>query len=293
VKEGSDHDLNLRRRRPPLPDPSFKLFLTVHCSTDCMASPFASSSSAFYTISTTRRYLTNPILRLPRCRCASTVDQTQGKGSNHYETLGLGRDSSKGKIKERFYQLSRELHPDSPSSSVEKTVRFQHISEAYSILSDERSRRSYDASLAQNHQSFVSPVDRHRHRYSHRHDEEYEGRAGGTEARRDRASAAWGGKPPPAAPSFGRRDRFSHTQRDREEHDHQARYARQFGRIARAKDAAQDDPQQRELRAESSVLRWFQVAALITVTYFGAVWVARAPKSGSKIKTDSQLQRIK
>ena len=60
-----------------------------------------------------------------------------------YAELGVPQDASKKDIERAYRKLARELHPDhNPAADAED--RFKGISEAYSVLHDDKSRAEYD-----------------------------------------------------------------------------------------------------------------------------------------------------
>lgn len=65
-----------------------------------------------------------------------------------YTLLGLASSASRSQIKSQFYRLSKLYHPDLAASTdldvAWRTARFNEITEAYRVLSDERLRRDYD-----------------------------------------------------------------------------------------------------------------------------------------------------
>jgi DnaJ family protein B protein 4 len=65
---------------------------------------------------------------------------------NHYEVLGVSREASPDEIKRAYRGLSLKWHPDR-NSSPEAQSKFQEISAAYEVLSDERRRQQYNAEL--------------------------------------------------------------------------------------------------------------------------------------------------
>lgn len=62
---------------------------------------------------------------------------------DHYQTLGLKRDATSDQIRLAFRALSKKFHPDqNPGDEFER--KFKEISEAYTVLSDDRSKSKYD-----------------------------------------------------------------------------------------------------------------------------------------------------
>ncbi|KZS95137.1 DnaJ-domain-containing protein [Sistotremastrum niveocremeum HHB9708] len=74
---------------------------------------------------------------LPRSRCFSS---SACRLATHYDTLAIPRDASRAQIKSKFYTLSKELHPDTHPNDPAAKSKFQKITEAYSVLGDERQR---------------------------------------------------------------------------------------------------------------------------------------------------------
>jgi molecular chaperone DnaJ len=61
---------------------------------------------------------------------------------DYYSTLGITRDATKEDIKKAFRKLAHEYHPDKKGGNAEK---FKEVSEAYSVLSDDKKRAEYNA----------------------------------------------------------------------------------------------------------------------------------------------------
>ncbi len=68
--------------------------------------------------------------------------------SNYYQLLGVGIDSSKSEIRDAFYILARKFHPDRHMDKGEWAAPLQQlmgaITEAYTVLNDEKKRGNYD-----------------------------------------------------------------------------------------------------------------------------------------------------
>lgn len=61
---------------------------------------------------------------------------------DYYEVLGVDKKASKDDIKKAFHKLAHKYHPDKSSGDADK---FKELSEAYSILSDDKKRAEYDS----------------------------------------------------------------------------------------------------------------------------------------------------
>src|SRR3989304_8805233 len=59
-----------------------------------------------------------------------------------YEILGVQKSASKDEIKKAFHKLAHKFHPDKKEGDAEK---FKEVSEAYSVLSDDKRRAEYDS----------------------------------------------------------------------------------------------------------------------------------------------------
>src|SRR3990167_9198913 len=61
---------------------------------------------------------------------------------DYYELLGVQKSASKEEIKKAFHKLAHKFHPDKKEGDAEK---FKEVSEAYSVLSDDKRRAEYDS----------------------------------------------------------------------------------------------------------------------------------------------------
>lgn len=63
---------------------------------------------------------------------------------SYYEVLGVSKNASAKDIKKAYYQLAKKYHPDTNKDDPNASKKFQEVSEAYEILSDESKRKQYD-----------------------------------------------------------------------------------------------------------------------------------------------------
>jgi molecular chaperone DnaJ len=63
---------------------------------------------------------------------------------DYYKTLGVSKGASADDIKKSYRKLARKYHPDANEGDAKAEARFKEISEAYTVLSDEKRRKEYD-----------------------------------------------------------------------------------------------------------------------------------------------------
>lgn len=64
--------------------------------------------------------------------------------NDYYAVLGCNRNASDAQLKKAYRKLAVKWHPDKNPDNEEATKKFQTISEAYAVLSDEKKRKMYD-----------------------------------------------------------------------------------------------------------------------------------------------------
>jgi len=62
---------------------------------------------------------------------------------DYYNVLGVSKNASQSEIKNAYYKLAKQYHPDK-NKDPDAGKKFQAVSEAYEILSDEGKRKQYD-----------------------------------------------------------------------------------------------------------------------------------------------------
>ncbi len=65
-----------------------------------------------------------------------------------YKVLGVAKDATAADIKKAYRKLARTHHPDANKGDSASEDRFKEISEAYDVLSDDKTRREYDEARA-------------------------------------------------------------------------------------------------------------------------------------------------
>ena len=63
-----------------------------------------------------------------------------------YQVLGVPRDADAKIIKQAYFKMAKKYHPDSHPNDKNAKERFQEVSEAYDVLSDDDRRREFDLS---------------------------------------------------------------------------------------------------------------------------------------------------
>lgn len=76
------------------------------------------------------------------CRKISTTSSLAAK--DYYKILGVSKNGSAKEIKKAYYQLAKKYHPDTNKDDPNASKKFQEVSEAYEILSDDTKRKEYD-----------------------------------------------------------------------------------------------------------------------------------------------------
>ena len=71
--------------------------------------------------------------------------------TDYYELLAVSRDASAAEIRKAYARLAKERHPDrfnEPHEQLEAQRFFMEITEAFNTLTNDKSRREYDAALS-------------------------------------------------------------------------------------------------------------------------------------------------
>jgi len=71
---------------------------------------------------------------------------------DYYQILEITKTATEAEIKKAYRKLALKHHPDKNGNSAESVKKFQEISGAYAVLSDQERRKSYD--MGRNGSSF-------------------------------------------------------------------------------------------------------------------------------------------
>lgn len=78
------------------------------------------------------------------CASKRSISTTSSLASkDYYKILGVSKNSSSKDVKKAYYQLAKKYHPDT-NKDPNASKKFQEVSEAYEILSDDTKRKEYD-----------------------------------------------------------------------------------------------------------------------------------------------------
>jgi len=64
---------------------------------------------------------------------------------DYYSILGVAKNANQKDIKKAYYQLAKKYHPDTNKDDPHAEKKFQDVSEAYEVLSDDSKRSQFDA----------------------------------------------------------------------------------------------------------------------------------------------------
>lgn len=64
---------------------------------------------------------------------------------DYYKVLGVEKTAGKEELKKQYRKLARQYHPDVNTTDKNAAAKFNEITEAYDVLTDDEKRRKYDA----------------------------------------------------------------------------------------------------------------------------------------------------
>ncbi|BFZ14617.1 hypothetical protein BsWGS_17656 [Bradybaena similaris] len=81
---------------------------------------------------------------LTPCSASSFHTSVQRYKRDYYEVLGVAKNADAATIKKAYYKLAKQYHPDMNNKDPNSAKKFQEVSEAYEVLSDDTKKREYD-----------------------------------------------------------------------------------------------------------------------------------------------------
>lgn len=72
------------------------------------------------------------------------MSQRDWMEKDYYAVLGVSKEATKEEIKKAYRKLAQKYHPDANKGDTAAEARFKEISEAHSILSNDKKRKEYD-----------------------------------------------------------------------------------------------------------------------------------------------------
>ena len=76
--------------------------------------------------------------------CLIFVRHKSNKSVNFYSVLGVKFNAEQKEVKDSFYKLSKEFHPDLNKDNEAALAKFKALAEAYETLSNPEKRKEYD-----------------------------------------------------------------------------------------------------------------------------------------------------
>ncbi|KAF8333113.1 uncharacterized protein EI90DRAFT_3053035 [Cantharellus anzutake] len=123
---------------------------TIHSSHTIRLCPMSSLVPSLSGLGQTRHSKNRSRIPLPSRCTRRQFSRSVCRLESLYDVLEIPRTASKHQIKASFYKLSKKYHPDLNLTGKEGAeVKFVAVSNAWSVLGDERKRRAYDRELDQ------------------------------------------------------------------------------------------------------------------------------------------------
>ena len=72
------------------------------------------------------------------------MEERKVKDRRYYDLLGVSTNATPGDIKKAYYKEARKCHPDKCPDDPEAAAKFQALGHAYQVLSNEKTRATYD-----------------------------------------------------------------------------------------------------------------------------------------------------